>query len=90
MSPFIKIYCIGLYWLCVISTIVHMEHVTPINQPLALLVSLYSGYEGAGKAISVCEQVLAIQYRLSVTSETKNCINTTSRVLYKGVMAALI
>ena len=42
-----------LYWLCVISTIVHMEYVTPINH-------FYIGYEGAGKAISVCKQVLAI------------------------------
>ena len=28
-----------------------MEHVTPIDQPLAFLISFYSGYEGAGKAI---------------------------------------
>ena len=37
-----------------------MEHVTPINQSLVLLISFYSGYEGASKAISVCKQVLAI------------------------------
>ena len=37
-----------------------MEHVTPIDQPLSLLISFYIGYEGAGKAISVCEQVIAM------------------------------
>ena len=47
-----------------------MEQVTPINRFLALQNSFYSGYEDAGKAISVCEQVLAIQYRLPVISET--------------------
>ena len=54
------IYCIDLYWLCVIFTIVYMEHVTPINQPLVLLISFYNGYEGVGRAISIREQVLAI------------------------------
>ena len=44
-----------------------MEHVTPINWPLA---HFYSGYEGAGKAIGVCEQVIAMWDRLPVTSET--------------------
>ena len=37
-----------------------MEHVTPIDRPLALLISFYSGYEGASKAISVCEQVITM------------------------------
>ena len=60
MSPFTEIYCIGLYQLCVIFIIVHMEHVIPINSPPALLISFYSGYEGADKAISFHEQVLAI------------------------------
>ena len=60
MLSFSKIYCIGLYRLSVIFTIVYMEHVTPIDRPLALLISFYSGYEGAGKAISVCEQVTAM------------------------------
>ena len=42
-------------------TIVHMEqHMTPINQPLVFLFHFCSGYEGAGKAISSHEQVLAI------------------------------
>ena len=39
---------------------VHMEHVTPINEPLVLLINCYSGYEGAGKAISVSKQALAM------------------------------
>ena len=60
MSPFTEIYCISLYQLCVIFTIVYMGRVTPIHQPLVLLISFYSGYEGAGKAISVCEQIRAI------------------------------
>ena len=47
-----------------------MEHMMPINWPLPLLISFYSGYEGVGKAISVREQVLAIWDRLPVTSET--------------------
>ena len=34
-------------------TIVHIEHVTPINGPLALQISFYSGYEGVGKGISI-------------------------------------
>ena len=29
----------GVYLLCVMFTIVYMEHVTSINQPLALLIS---------------------------------------------------
>ena len=29
--PFNEIYCIGLYRLCVIFTIVYMGHVSPIN-----------------------------------------------------------
>ena len=48
------------YQSCVIFTIVHMEHVIPINSPLALLISFYSGYDSADKAISFHEQVLAI------------------------------
>ena len=32
----------------------------PIDQSLVLLISFYSGYEGAGKAISVCEQVIVM------------------------------
>ena len=58
--PFNEIYCIGLYQLCVIFTIVFMGHMTPINRPLALLISFYSSYEGAGKTIGVHEQTLAI------------------------------
>ena len=58
-ASFIEIYCIGLYWLCVMFTIVHMEHVTSINWPLALLISFHSGYEGTDKIISICKQVLA-------------------------------
>ena len=47
-----------------------MVHVMPINWSLALQISFYSGYECTyGKAINVCEQVLAVQYRLPVTSE---------------------
>ena len=46
--------------LCSIHTIVHMEHATPINRSLALLILLYSSYEGVGKAINVSEQVLVI------------------------------
>ena len=42
----------------------------PINRYLALQNSFHSGYEGAGKAINVCEQVLAIRYRLPVITET--------------------
>ena len=34
-----------------------MEHVTPIDQPLALLISFLQWLLGAGKAISVCEEV---------------------------------
>ena len=37
-----------------------MELVTPINIPLALLIHCYSEFDGAGKAISVCDHVLAI------------------------------
>ena len=33
----------------------HMEHMTPTNQPMAFLISFYSGYEGPDKAISVHE-----------------------------------
>ena len=59
MLSFAKIYCIGLYWLSVIFTIVYiLEHVTPIDQPLVLLISFYSGYEGAGKAISGCIDII--------------------------------
>ena len=36
--PSNEIYCIGLYRLCVIFTIVYMGHVTPINQLKALLI----------------------------------------------------
>ena len=53
-----------------------------------------SGHEGLGKGISVCKQVLAILYRLPVTSETYGvstmCVDTTAWVLYKGLMAVLI
>ena len=61
-----------------------MEHVIPINSPPALLISFYSGYEGADKAISFHEQVLAILYRLPVTSETqvlyrRHCSGTLQR-----------
>ena len=59
-----------MYQLCVIFTIVHMEHVMPIYRPLALLINFCSGYEGAGKAISVHEHVLVILYRLPGTYET--------------------
>ena len=45
----------------------YAEHMTRINQPLVLF---YRGYEGAGKSISVRKQVIAIWYRLPVTSET--------------------
>ena len=62
MSPFTKIYCIGLYLLCDIFTIVHTEHMMPINRSVALLISFYSGYEVAGKAISVSKQVQVIWY----------------------------
>ena len=31
---------------------------------------LFQAYEGVGKAINICEQVVAIWYRLPVTSET--------------------
>ena len=55
MSPFTKIYCIGLYLLYVIFTVAHIEHMTPTNQPIAFLISFYSGYESPGKAISVHE-----------------------------------
>ena len=41
-------------------TIAYIEHVMPINQLLVLLISFYSGYEGVGKAINVCKQILAI------------------------------
>ena len=46
-----------------------MKHVTLINRPLVLLliISFYSDYESAGKAIGVHKQVIA---RLPVTSET--------------------
>ena len=37
-----------------------MEHVTPINLPLALRISFYSGYDGVGKAINVCQEDIAI------------------------------
>ena len=37
--PLTEIYCIGVYQLCVIFIVVRMEHVTPINQSLALLIS---------------------------------------------------
>ena len=47
-----------------------MEHVTPINWPLALLIYYYSGHEGVGKAISAHEQVIAILYRFPVTFKT--------------------
>ena len=58
--PFNEIYCIGLYRQCVIFTIVYMEDMMPINQPLVLLISFYSGYEGADKTIGVHKQVLDI------------------------------
>ena len=45
--------------MCYFNT-VHMEHVMPIIQPLVLLISFYSGHEGAGKASSIREQILAI------------------------------
>ena len=56
-GPFTEIYIayIGLNLLCVMFIIVDMEHVTPINQPPALLILFYSGYEGAGKGIGVHE-----------------------------------
>ena len=37
-----------------------MELVMPINISLALLIHCYSEIDGAGKAISVCDHVLAI------------------------------
>ena len=40
----------GVYLLCVMFTIVYMEHVMPINQALALLISFL---QGAGKGISL-------------------------------------
>ena len=45
--------------ICAMSyiTIVHMEHMMSINRYLALVISFYSGYEGASKAISVHQQV---------------------------------
>ena len=39
-DPFKEIYHIGLYLLCVMITIVHMEHVTLVNQPLGFLISI--------------------------------------------------
>ena len=67
-----------------------MEHVAPINQPILLLISFllqfYSGYEGVGKAISVCKQVLCCLLYLKY----KYCIDTTSWLLYKDLMVALI
>ena len=50
-----------VYQLCVnVFTIVYMEHMTPINRPLALVISFHSDYKSAGKAISVHKQVIAI------------------------------
>ena len=69
-SPFTEIYCIGLYRLCVIFTIVYTEQMAPINRSLALLISFYSGYEDVDKAIHVCEQVPATSYRSPVTYDT--------------------
>ena len=37
-----------------------MEHMTPINEPLVLLINCYSGYEDVGKAISARKQALAM------------------------------
>ena len=45
----------GLYLLCGMVIIVHMEYMTDKSQSLALLISFYSGYEGAAKGISVYE-----------------------------------
>ena len=59
-SPFTEIHFIGIYLLWVIFTIVHMELVMPINISLALLIHCYSEIDGAGKATSVCDHVLAI------------------------------
>ena len=49
-----------------------MELVMPINIPLglALLIHCYSEFDGAGKAISICDHVLPLWYRLPLTSET--------------------
>ena len=66
-----------------------MEHMMPINRPVALLISFYSGYEVADKAISVSKQVQVIWYRFPVTSENKYDIDIAAQVLYKDLMAAL-
>ena len=52
MALFTEIYHIGLYLLalCCIFIIVFMEHMTPMNGPLVLLISIfYSGSVFAGK-----------------------------------------
>ena len=36
---------IGLYWLCVMFTIIRMEHIMPINQPLALVLPCHQSVE---------------------------------------------
>ena len=67
-----------------------MEHVLSLNRPIALLISFlpqcYCGYEGAGKAISVHKQVLGCLFYLKF----RYCIDTTSRLLYKDLIVALI
>ena len=52
MSPFTEILHISISVMCS----VYIEHMMPINQPLLLLTLFYSGYDGVGKAITVCEQ----------------------------------
>ena len=42
---------LGLYLLCIMFAIVHMEHVMPINRPLTRLISFYSDYEGISNTI---------------------------------------
>ena len=51
---------------------------SPINQPVAPLISFYSGYEDAFKAISIHEQVIAISYRSLITSKHKYCIDVSA------------
>ena len=56
---FAKIYCIGLYQLSVIFTMVYMEHVTLIDCSTSNFIFTVA-MKGAGKAISVCKQVIAM------------------------------
>ena len=63
-----------------------MEHIPPISWPLMLLILFLQWLWRAYEAISVCKQFL-VGYLVHL--KHKYHVGTTSRALYKGLMAAL-